>query len=710
MEYFSMRAGRAALLSGIALTTVLATPAFAADAMDEDGTIVVNARHREAYTPQSTSTGAKTDVPLRDIPAAVVVIPSAVLEDQAAQTLDEALINASAVAPSYGGGYGLADNYVIRGLAVRFLRDGLPDGPSFMGYRRSLADVASIEVLKGPGSALYGRAEAGGSINISTRQPLDTFAVEGIASYGSYDNLELTGDVGGALTEGVNTRLIGNYERTDGYRGLSRRMTEILPTVAFRLSDNHTLTVDYDYRDSSLVVDNFGIPFTTNRRLANVRADSRIYSPFNRVDQTIHRVTVKDEYEATDTLKLRAAVIYDKRDIDVARDGGASVLNTTTNQITGRSGRTQVDDAEYWTAQGEVIATPTTGAIEHTILAGVEYSHTDVSTVRYNYTLLPITFTNGVPNTPNTTIPAKTLSFDRRILSSSLSVYGQEQMNIADVFKIRAGFRYDNVKLDDNPKGSITPATRRGTSDLFSWQVGAVYQPTDWVSLYGGYSKGQFITIQTESASLLPIPEDSSQFEAGVKANLLNGKLSVNLAAFETKRDKYFLALAPGADPVQQGKQRSRGIEADIIGAPLPGLTLIANFAYVEAISRASATASVAGITATPQPIYGKQLGSTPKTSGSFWANYALTQGPLAGLGFGAGLTYKDSVYVDTLELLKVPSYVVYRAAVTYRTEHYEAQVTVNNITDKTYYTTPTFIGALPGDPRTVKVTLRTRF
>ena len=84
-------------------------------------------------------------------------------------SLDDALANASAIAPNFAGGYGVADNYVIRGLPMRFLRDGLPDGPSFMGYRRTLSDVAEIEVLKGPGSALYGAEAYAGVINIITR-------------------------------------------------------------------------------------------------------------------------------------------------------------------------------------------------------------------------------------------------------------------------------------------------------------------------------------------------------------------------------------------------------------------------------------------------------------------------------------------------------------------------------------------------------------
>ena len=121
------------------------------------------------YLPRKAMTATKTDTPLKDIPASVVIIPKEVLRDQSAVTMNQAVYNISGVAPVMGGNYGFSDNYVMRGLRMRFLRDGLPDGPSFNGYLRTMTDVERVEALKGPGSALYGRSEPGGVINVSAR-------------------------------------------------------------------------------------------------------------------------------------------------------------------------------------------------------------------------------------------------------------------------------------------------------------------------------------------------------------------------------------------------------------------------------------------------------------------------------------------------------------------------------------------------------------
>jgi iron complex outermembrane recepter protein len=341
------------------------------------------------------------------------------------------------------------------------------------------------------------------------------------------------------------------------------------------------------------------------------------------------------------------------------------------------------------------------------LLFGAEYASTGISTVRRTYTLPDVAIVNGRASAPETAIPAVTSpGFDRRITSDTLSVYAQEQADIADIVKLRGGIRVDSVKLVDD--GTVIATRRRiaGSADLVSWQVGAVIKPAQWVSLYSGYARGRFIAVNTEATALSPIPESSSQIEAGIKTNWFGGKLNANIAAFETRRDDFFVTLVPGADPVQVGAQTSRGIELDIIGNPVKGLSIVANAAYIDARNRSSALSSITGI-ATNVPTLGKRLASTPEWSGSVWATYVLPDGPLAGLTLGGGATYKGAVFTDSLELLRVPAYTLFGAAIGYRTRHFDVQVNVENIGDARYYNVPTFIGAQPGTPRSVSLTVR---
>lgn len=698
-------------MTGIASLTLLSVPAVAqtgasgtlTDRTTASGegsqTIVVTGLRDNG----AAQTGSKTDTPLRDVPASVVVIPKEVLTQQATRTLDAALTNSSAVAPNFTGAYGIGDNYVIRGLPMRFLRDGLPEGPTFNSYRRTLADVASIAVLKGPGSALYGRAEAGGSVNLITLAPTGETGFSVAGAYGSFDTRQLTGDLTTPLGGGFGVRLIANYEHTDGIRGLGQRFYDVLPTLTFT-GGGHRVTLDYDYRDQRQVVDNYGQPFNVNRELAPADRRARYYSPFNIADQKINRVTLADQYSATSFLTLRAALIYEDRDLFFARNAGGNPLSVA-GVMTGRNGRTQTDHARFWTGQFEAVFTGNIGSLASSTLVGAEWQRVDLDTVRRNYALANATTVNGRGVVPETTIPTvTTLGFDRTIDSETLSVYGQQEFNLADRFKVRVGGRYDGLKLVDN---GLVGATRRrisGSPGLFSWQAGAVYTPSRTLSFYGGYSKGEFVAINTEAASLTPVPERSTQVEAGVKAFGMDGKLNANLAVFETKRDRYFVALAPGADPVPVGRQRTRGVELDITATPATGFTILANGAYLDARNRSSALASVPLI-ATNQSVFGKFISSTPRWSGTIWANWEPQV--LAGASIGAGATYRGRVFVDTLELLRLPDQIVAKAALGYRIGPVQASVVVDNLFGEKWYSVPTFVGGLPGEPRSVKVTLR---
>ena len=690
-------------------TIVVMALAMSAPAHAEDyvaSTIVVTAERLDP----STSIGSKTGVDLRDVPASIAVIPRRILQDQDARTLDAALSNASAVAPSFGGGYGFGDNYVIRGLPMRFLRDGLPDGPATVGYHRTLADVASIEVLKGPGSALYGRAEAGGSVNLTSLAPERVVAVRGAASYGSFETLSATIDVTGPVTDRSAFRVIGNYERSDGYRGLVRRYVDILPSVAVTIGA-HALSFDYDHRDQRAVVDNYGLPFTTARTIAAIDPDSRFYSAFNQVDQRIDRFTIADTLAARDDLTLRAALIYDARVISIRRNAGAAIVNAA-GQMTGRGGRLQSDRNNYWTAQAEMVWKPHTGRFDHIVLLGTEYASTDLRTVRRIYALPNVSIIAGRADAPETiaVLAGSVAAFDRAIKSDMLSLYAQDQVALGDAIKLRGGIRYDSVDLVDVGTVGTTSRQIAGDAGLLSWQVGAVYQPARWISLYGGYAKGKFLALNTESTALSPVPESSRQIEAGAKLNLMQGRLSANFAVFDTRREDYFVTLVAGADPVQAGLQKARGVEFDMTATPASGLSIIGNMAYVDARNQSSALASVTGL-ATNQPVLGKKLGSTPEWSGSIWASHEVQEGSrLAGVTIGAGLTYKGAVFADALELLPVPAYTVGRAAIGYRAKFGEMQLTVNNLTNVRYYTVPTGVGAQVGEPRSVQLTLRSRF
>ncbi|MBI1892351.1 MAG: TonB-dependent receptor [Burkholderiales bacterium] len=697
----------------LALTAIFLPSAFGWAADTEMPEVRASAKRVRPGSPNDVViTGSKTDTQLKDLPASVVVVPSQLLRDQGVIDMNRALENASGVQPLMAGGYGFANNYTVRGQAMRFLRDGYPDGTSQNGYWHTMYDVDRIEVLKGPGSALYGSGQAGGTVNVVTKQPRRGFGAEIGILGGSFGAWGLYGDVWGGIGENLSARLIADAERSDGFRGLSRDLKEVSPSFAWSIDADKTLTVDFDYRDLKVKPDNYGIVFNFQQQLPNVSRDSRYYSPMNFSDQKIRRTTVSHDWRISPDLTMRTALVNDQRDLSMLRNGGGNAGNAA-GAMTGRQARSQVDDARYTMLQNELVWKLTGGGINHTVLAGVEYNTTDVSTVRVGYNLPNITNINSpiVPETSLTGLtPVASQGFNRTITSNAWALYAQDQMDIGEQFKVRAGLRADRMHADDvGTQGSPTVRTISVRDTLTSGSLGAVWQPNRDLSLYAGYSKGAFLNLSTEPAAISTQPESSSQKEFGVKANFLDGKADANIAIFETRRDNYFITLPGALSPTQDGKERTRGIEFDVSLRPITGLSLLANLVLQnpEVVSNSNATNAILGIT---RSIAGTMPTGVSKRSARLWGTYEFQDAAWKGWGMGLGATYKGESYADALNLYQIPGYTIFDAALFYRTKKWEASLNLKNLTDRTYYVNPTFAGALPGDPRSVMLTLRYRF
>ncbi len=698
----SIRCGLKPLYSFLILISVMPGFASAAPSVTKLNEIIVTDKADKTAT-----TGMKTNTPLRDIPASVVVVPKQILEDKNTVTFDEAVKNVSGVTPVMGGNYGFANRYLIRGLAQRFLRDGYTDGPSMNGYYRTLWDVENLEVLKGPGSALYGRGEPGGSVNLVTKKPIDEFAGEVSVMGGAFGTTETYIDLGGPLASGLDSRFIAGYQHTDGFRDLERDIWGFLPTLSWRPDENQTWTLDYDFRHIETVPDNYGIVFR-NGSVVDVDRESKYYSPFNNTEQEINRVTLSHEWSENDSFTLRNAFVADFRELYLLRNA-AGTVNNTTGAMTGRDAREQTDDAMDLAYQIEGVWKIVTGGWLHTLLAGFEYEKTEIDTLRENISLPNIANVMDpvVVESGDSYLLTRVPNFDRVVSSDTVGFYGQDMIELTEQWKVRGGVRFDNVWFSDDGFQRTGAAYNQRSLDfedaLWSWQTGLVYQPTQTLSLYGGVSEGRFINIQTESTSITEIPEESFQLEAGVKAEWFDGKLSTNVAVFQTERKNYYVTPFGGGNAVPDGMQETQGIEFDVIGELYDGLTLAANLALLDAEFTGDQLSGAINIK-------GNDPQSVPESQAAVWLQYEFQQPALQGFGFGIGATYQGSSFADALNVNEVPDYVVGDLAVFYKRENDEIRLSVKNFTDEEYFTHATFAGAAPGEPINFSVNYKARF
>ena len=222
--------------------------------------ISIYGRHNQLILASGTAT--KSNMTLMETPAAVVVVDKELLEEQANSTLQDSIRNVSGLTQA-GNNYGIGDNLNIRGLGANYTYDGMYGGASLgnsFNPTRSLTNIESVEVLKGPATGLYGMGAAGGVINMVEKKPQDKESYQIKASLGQWNNHAIMLDATSAITDKTAYRLVTNYESSDGYRGLGSQRSEVYASLRHQLNENNKFILSGAYIDDEVQVDSIGHP------------------------------------------------------------------------------------------------------------------------------------------------------------------------------------------------------------------------------------------------------------------------------------------------------------------------------------------------------------------------------------------------------------------------------------------------------------------
>ena len=244
----------------LAMASLSMTTAVSANPNQEIERISVYGQHNQLILNSGTAT--KSNMDLIEIPAALVVVSKELIDQQASTDLQDVIRNVSGLNQA-GNNYGIGDNLVIRGLGVNYTYDGMYAGAGLgnsFNPTRSMTNVESIEVLKGPATGLYGIGAAGGVINLVEKRPQQEEAYEFEARIGQWNARQFMLDATAPINDKLAYRVVANHESTDGYRGLGQERTELFTTMLLDTHDNHALTLSGAYTDDSVQVDSIGHP------------------------------------------------------------------------------------------------------------------------------------------------------------------------------------------------------------------------------------------------------------------------------------------------------------------------------------------------------------------------------------------------------------------------------------------------------------------
>ncbi|MGH9194538.1 MAG: TonB-dependent siderophore receptor, partial [Acidimicrobiia bacterium] len=243
--------------------TAAVTVAEADNIVLPEMTVTATGRAETDYSVFSTTTATKTDAPIMQTPVSIQVVPKAVIEDQKATRIKDALENVSGVRPNSSLGSG--NRFIVRGFADggKLYRNGLlATSPSGFRTEFDTATPESIEVLKGPAAVLFGRIEPGGLINITATRPLDTPYYSLEQRFGSYDFYRTEWDATGPLTRDKSLlyRFDGAYQDSESFRDFNFIERLVLhPSLTWRPTASTEMTVEVESLHHDFRPD-FGIP------------------------------------------------------------------------------------------------------------------------------------------------------------------------------------------------------------------------------------------------------------------------------------------------------------------------------------------------------------------------------------------------------------------------------------------------------------------
>jgi|KBSSwiStaDraftv2_1062776.scaffolds.fasta_scaffold07548_8 iron complex outermembrane receptor protein len=693
------------------LLSVPAALAAAASTSTEVEQVVVTAQ-KQAY---------RGDTPLQELPQSVQTLTAEVLKDVGVTRLDAALDLVSGVARQNNFG-GLWDAYAIRGFAGNenlpsgFLVNGFNAGRGFAGPR-DLSDVERIEVVKGPSSALFGRGEPGGTVNIVTKKPL--FKEQGslALSGGRYDNYRAEGDFTSPFTESIAGRINGAYERADSFRDtVTSKKYVITPSVLARLGEQTSISYEFEYVHQEAPFDRGVV--ARNGVLGIIPISTFLGEPGNGptvVNAYSNQVTLQHDFNGDWTLLVGFGALNtslkgtaEDPELGAARNPFLGTGAFLPTNILSRRRISRNYHGNDLVPRAEITGKFTTGPLAHHILFGADYDDFKLESVQGRYRPPNVTATSTLAqlnaidifNPVYGILPPLSPFTHTLERDYAWGTYAHDQIDITPQWKFHAGVRYDNYRqrLEDDIAHSVSHQKVTATSPSF----GLVYEPFDVLSLYASYGKGFRPNTGQDAHGVAFAPETTKSYEVGAKFKTPEGALSGTVAIFRMDKTNVLTADPTNAGfSLAIGAARSKGVEADMTARLPLHLRAMLSYAYVDAyISKSILDPNFARPLAAGSPLI-----NIPAHSGNLTLFEDIPLGQRT-LTLGAGANYVDKRLGETGTSFYLPSYTLVKLVASYDvTDNLQIWGEVNNLLDKEYY--PNSYAQLwvnPGAPRTYSV------
>lgn len=613
--------------------------------------------------------------------------------------------------------------FLIRGFAASILVNNRPESNSRGIGRRDNAFVERYEVLKGPASISFGQVLPGGVINTVTKLPTAEQSLDVDIRGGSFGTFraELDANTGEFLGGKLTARFTAAYENNEFANGLeSRQVTAIRPIVAFEFSPDTRARLSFAYRDLETrpglkfgvfrdgtvpeAFDNrtfFGPPAGSRTDGRDIFVDSEIQHEF--LDNL--KLTVRGSYQDTSFDYMNTQGFYNYQ-FDQDSSGGFGFGIADLNPVLYSYDSQGEFDEQVVYFDGQLAWTDVGGSwVDFVIGATYQNTESDEPFLVSVPDIFPNSFASRRLNVMNPNFdeftpavaPTMFIPFsdpmngliantqnNRETGNELLSAYAEVSLQPFERLNILAGVRYDELTTDffqDFRTGDSVSITETSNKvDDISFRIGATFEVLPEVNVYLSYAES-FIPQEGFTETGDPIgPETALSYELGVKAKLLDNRLTVRAAVYNTLRQN--LAATPPGLPqgedfqIRVNEQRHRGFEFFAAGQLTDAIQFTLSYGYLDAEFTEDVDGSLANFVPTIAPDH----------TFSAYGSYTVQNGKAEGLKIGGGVRFISTRQSPTIVGLEQPGYTLVDGFVSYViNDTYKVQVNANNLLNNEY-------------------------
>lgn len=658
------------------------------------------------YATTISSGGSKMDMPLNELPQSVTVVNRDLLNAQGAVKLDDALKNVAGVMP--GGYYDNYDFYRIRGFdgSYNTFIDGLRSGN---GLGEETWGVESVEVIKGPSSALYGQAPLGGLINLVTRKPVPDRFMQLQMTGGTFNFLDPALDMGGSLTP--NRKLYGRvaaiYHSANTFIDYTyRHRYYVAPSLTWKPRNGTQLTVLGRVQRDNI---RMGMPLPAAGTVLSNPNGAIPISVFigetgansNKMAQANQGFGIQFQHVLSENFTLRENARFTWYQQDWNRIYYPSFLGADNRTLF----RYPLSWHENFGAQESDTNIQSHGRLfgmEHSALLGLDFFRKPSDAKGYSIDFSDTTQYEGLdlykPVYGQYPVRPLQLYTASNTALQYTGVYLQDHIRLPHHVTITGGARHDWAK-------NVSKGSPNQNDIGISPRLGVTWQAIQPVTVYASFGKSfmpqsGFVYDGSLSGRFVA-PERGQQWEGGAKTSFLHGKLLANMALFQLERRN--VATSDPNHPnfyLVTGTQRSRGVELEATIHPISGFNVSSSYAFVNAIVTSDNSLAV-----------GTPTVNAPKHLFNLWGTYEVPRGRVRGVLIGFGGRHYTSQSGDLAHSFDLPGYGLMDASAGYTRGRVLWRFNAYNLANVRYFRgSYSNLYVNPGEPRTMRATMSWNF